>query len=98
MCGHCALAALGTLQAGPSRIPSDTVDVVPAGVSGRNVRVGLHLLSALESVGWFTHLGEQIADSPDTPRTHDWDEWPGPEDEAIAALHVKHVQHPFLFL
>ena len=47
-------------------------------------------LSSLESVRWFARLGEQITDSPDTPRIHDWGEWPGPQDEAVIALHFRH--------
>ena len=48
MCGRWALAALGTLQAGPRRAHSDTVDVVQAGVSGRKVRVGRTLRCPIE--------------------------------------------------
>lgn len=46
-------------------------------------------LASLETVPWFSRIGEPIPDLPNLPRIHEWDEWPGPEDEGVAAIGLR---------
>lgn len=41
-------------------------------------------VESLPCVPWFEQLGEEVGEG--VARIHSWDEWPGPEQEAVAAL------------
>lgn len=43
-------------------------------------------LLSLETVSWFSNIGEPIMGSPDVPRIQTWAEWPGPDDVGVQEL------------
>jgi hypothetical protein len=63
----------------------------------RNVGISVETLPAeildelerAKSFKWFSAVGEDI-DAPDVERIRSWDDWEGPENERVAALHTDH--------
>lgn len=44
----------------------------------------------LETVPWFSTISEPITDVPNVLRIRSWDEWPGPMDDGVEALNLRH--------
>lgn len=47
-------------------------------------------LLELEQIPWFANLGKPLAQSSGVRRIAGWDDWPGPEDEGVTEIHLRH--------
>jgi hypothetical protein len=47
-------------------------------------------LERLESVPWFSNLGQPTQGGEDVQRISCWEDWPGPEDPSVLEIHLEH--------
>jgi hypothetical protein len=46
-------------------------------------------LDQLERIPWFSRLGNPLSGDCVHKQIHSWEEWPGPEEESVSAVHLR---------